>query len=35
MDYLFSFRLKSHHNIGVSILRLEVLKDSLDADLVF
>ena len=32
MDHLFKCRLLSHHSNGANILRLEVLKDILDAD---
>ena len=34
MDHLFKCRRLSHHSNGATILRLEVLKDILDADLV-
>ena len=34
MDHLFKCRWLSHHSNGENILRLEVLKDILDADLV-
>ena len=34
MDHLFKCRRFSHHSNGAGILRFEVLKDILDADIV-